>query len=199
MAENPVKKNLRLFLAIPLEEVFEQQIHTILDFCHRKIPNVKWIIPSQAHLTLHFLGTTPADQIPRIDEAMKEIVPSTAPIGVTLNGIGGFPNLRKPNVIWLGVRDETGQLLLLYQKIQNAIRQLGFEAEARPFHPHVTLGRVKRACGNLELLANQFGSLESSSGKTLNRFVLYQSLCLPEGARYEVIKSYLFHNAETKT
>jgi len=85
---------LRLFLAVPLRHVFLGEIKEAVALLSAKLPGVKWTEPEQVHVTLHFFGDLPADEIDRIDQAMRGILPRFSPISVRLDSIGGFPDLR---------------------------------------------------------------------------------------------------------
>lgn len=191
MAEDTLKDpRFRLFLAVPLHEVFLQEISSVLEPLSRKLSGVKWVEPHQVHLTLHFFGSTSPDEIGRIDTGMKQVATLYQPFEASLAKIGGFPDLRRPNVIWLGIQEKTGKLLALYQTVRKELQQLGFETEHRPFQPHVTLGRVKKHGGDLRPVLEKIPFKLPTAEKILNHFVLYQSHTLPEGARYEALKTY---------
>lgn len=191
MAENPVKSSLlRLFLAIPFHDIFLQEISQTLDLLRGKIPDIKWVSVEQVHLTLHFFGSTPASQIELIDPAMRKIASLYTPMPVVLDRIGGFPNLKRPNVLWLGVKETSGRLLSLFKTIQKELNGLGFTIEHRSFHPHVTLGRFKKRGFDVENILATCPTPFSDIEKKVNHFVLYQSHCLPEGARYEILRKY---------
>lgn len=191
MAEDPLKTpTLRLFLAIPFHEVFFQEISCVLESLSRKITGIRYVNPQQVHLTLHFFGSTPAAQVEQIDASLRKLALIFTPFQVCLGQIGGFPSLRHPKVIWMGIQEKTGQLSLLYQMIQREVQQLGFEIEHRPIHPHVTLGRIQKRCGDLEPMLSKIKFDLPTQEKVLDHFVLYQSHCFPEGARYEVLKTY---------
>lgn len=191
MAESPLKlPPVRAFLAIPLHKIFPQAIETLLRPLGREIAGVRWTEPQQIHLTLHFFGPIAAREIDLIDDSSKKIASLFSPLEFTLGPIGGFPSLKRPDILWLGVGEKTGRLLSLQKAIHGEARTLGFRTETRPFEPHATIGRVKRKNADLRplLARNLFGS--PSPGKIADHFVLYQSHCRPEGARYEVLKTY---------
>ncbi len=191
MAEDPLKKAAaRVFLAIPLHEIFHQEIENLLRPLYRKIPGVRWTEPRQVHLTLHFFGAVPAKEIELIDLSSKKIASLFSPLELGLNRIGGFPSLERPNIIWLGVEEHSGRLLSLQKAIQGEVRTLGFKTEARPFQPHATIGRVKRKSQDLGPLVAKAGRELPAPARTADHFVLYQSHCLPEGVRYEVLRTY---------
>lgn len=196
MADDPVNDpSPRLFLALPFHDIFSREIGLILGRLTRRMPDVRWVRAAQIHLTLHFFGATPAAAIERIDQAMGRVAKRFSPFGVTLEKIGGFPDLKRPNVIWVGVRDQNQELESLYRAVRGEVSQLGFPVESRPFQAHVTLGRVKKKIADAESILSKPGVEFPTAVKILDRFHLYQSHCLPDGARYEILKHYAFTKA----
>lgn len=191
MAEYPLKPaTARVFLAIPLHEIFRQEIDSVLQPFRREIPGVRWVEPRQVHLTLHFFGSVPTKEIELIHHFSKKVASLFSPLKLSLDRIGGFPSLERPEIIWLGVEEPTGRLVSLQKAIQGEVRTLGFKTEARPFQPHVTLGRVKRKSADLKSLLAKVPFEGPTRARTADHFVLYQSHNLPEGVRYEVLKTY---------
>lgn len=183
---------LRLFLAVPLKQVFLKDIQEVLTPLRAKIPGIKWTEPEQVHITLHFFGDTQAAEVKRIDQAMRNILPRFGPVSARLNGVGGFPDLRRPHVLWIGVEEESGVLLELQRAVLHEVKGLGFDVESRPFKPHATLGRVKKIPSSVSI-QEEIGRIKfalPTLPKTLDHFVLYQSRLLPGGARYEVLRSF---------
>ena len=193
MADDPVKDPpIRLFLAVPFHEVFRQEIGTMLERLSHRMPEVKWVPPAQTHLTLHFFGATPASDLEKIDRSMRQVAANSGLLTVRLEQIGGFPDLKRPNVIWLGVQEPSGKLLSLHRAVREEVSRLGYPVESRPFHAHVTLGRVKKRISDPETVIEKLGFKLPTATKTLDHFNLYQSHCRPEGARYEILKTYAF-------
>ena len=191
MADDPLKKAAaRVFLAIPLHEIFDREIENILLPLRREIPGVRWTDPRQVHLTLHFFGSVPFKEIELIHQSSMKVASLFSPLKLSLDLLGGFPNLERPEIVWLGVGEREGRLLSLQRAIQGEVRMLGFKTEARPFHPHATLGRVKKKIPDPRPLLSRIPFQLPAVEKTADHFVLYQSHCLPEGARYEALKSY---------
>ena len=102
----------------------------------------QWVTPDKIHLTLKFLGDVPEQRIPTILSAVSNACNPLPPFDIRLAGLGCFPNARKPRVVWVGIDERTGQLHTLYRRIEEAMAACGFEAEKRPFRPHLTLARV---------------------------------------------------------
>lgn len=191
MAEDPLKRlSLRCFLAIPLGELFREELALILEPLQRRVSGVRWVDSKQVHLTLHFFGSISAADLERINLAMRGVTVFPESVWVTLDRIGGFPSLERPNILWLGVSEKTGKLLSLQKAIRDVVEGLGFEVESRPFHPHATIGRVENRSGEGKTLAAMTCFRFPTAGKIIDHFVLYQSRCLPQGARYEILKTY---------
>jgi 2'-5' RNA ligase len=112
---------------------------------------VKWVAPARIHLTLRFLDKTPVDQLETIYEGLDRAAAQQAPFRLVLDSLGCFPNERRPRVIWVGVGGDTGQVEALQQGIEEMLQPLGWEPESRPFHPHLTLGRVKDKRAQIDL------------------------------------------------
>ena len=191
MAEDPLKQTAaRVFLAIPLHELFHQEIENILRPLCRKISGVRWVEPRQVHLTLHFFGAVPLKEIEQIHLFSKKIASLFSPLMLSLDRIGGFPSLERPNIVWLGVEEPTGRLLSFQKALQGEVRTLGFKAEGRPFLPHATIGRVKWKSKDLKPFLTKVPFEWPTLEKTADHFVLYQSHLLPEGVRYEILETY---------
>jgi 2'-5' RNA ligase len=191
MADDPLKRAAaRVFLAIPLRGLFDQEIEKILLPLRREIPGVRWSDPRQVHLTLHFFGSVPKKEIELIHRSSIKVASLFSPLKLSLDRIGGFPGLERPQIVWLGVGEREGRLLSLQKAIHGEVRTLGFKAETRPFEPHATVGRVKKKIADLRPWVSKNPFRLPTAEKIADHFVLYQSHCLPEGARYEVLKTY---------
>ena len=191
MADDPLRQAaVRVFLAIPLYDIFRQEIEALLGPLRREIPGVRWVEPSKVHLTLHFFGSVSAQEIEPIHLLSKKVAALFSPLKLSLDRIGGFPSLERPNIIWLGVEEHTGRLLSVQKAIQGEVRTLGFMTEARPFQPHATIGRVQWKNRDFKPLMAKIPFELPVPEKTADHFVLYQSHCLPEGVRYEILETY---------
>ena len=144
---------MRLFIATSLTPDILQEIDSLLqelsNSVERKI--VKWVKSSSIHITLKFLGDTPSEKVPDIQKAMDEVTRKFSPFPVSIEGLGCYPNRNRPRVIWIGVVEETGTLLALHEQLERGIVALGFSKEKRAFHPHLTLGRVRRRTQNADI------------------------------------------------
>jgi 2'-5' RNA ligase len=105
--------------------------------------SIKWVDPYSIHLTLKFLGGVDGDKISPITAAMAEAVQGVAPFRLEVKGLGAFPNLRRVQVVWVGVGGEVDKLAYLQQRLESSLAGLGFTPENRRFTPHLTLARVR--------------------------------------------------------
>jgi len=180
---------MRTFVAVPLPK----ECQAMLDEQQRGLrscgADVRWVAIPSIHLTLKFLGEAEPGSIARLTESLENVAKSHHGFDLRLHGLGCFPNSRNPRVLWCGIDGSTESLSQLQQEVESACASCGFAPETRPFHPHLTLGRVngKR---NLQALQDciKIGSDLECSFK-VDRFHLYQSTLRPQGALYTVLKT----------
>jgi 2'-5' RNA ligase len=143
---NKKAQMVRSFVAIDLPDSFKEILHRTSEQLRRQVSgdSVRWARIEGIHLTLQFLGNVAQSDLPQIEAALIQVGQRHAPFTFTVGGVGCFPNLRKPRVIWIGVQEETGALAALQRDVEKSLVPLGFKPEKRAFHPHLTLGRTRR-------------------------------------------------------
>jgi 2'-5' RNA ligase len=122
---------------------------------------VKWVDAGGIHLTLKFLGNIPSRRVTEITEAMQRAVQGLAPFHVEISGLGAFPSLKQPRVVWVAVSGALDRLSALQQSVDSALATLGFAREERPFVPHLTVARVREGASASE--RGRFGELVGSA------------------------------------
>jgi RNA 2',3'-cyclic 3'-phosphodiesterase len=144
---------IRTFIAIELTTPILESLGDLQARMQRDLPPglLRWVRPEGIHLTLAFLGDVAVERVDPIAEALAEACAGHAPFTVSVAGMGCFPNVRRPRVVWVGVEEPSGALARLQHDIEQALVPLGFGPEGRAFSPHLTLGRVKG--GSREALA----------------------------------------------
>lgn len=145
----------RMFIAIELPDNLVRAIEKLQNSLRRAIPGraAKWVSPEGIHLTLKFLGDV---QVSRIDEVVREMraaLEGHQSFYLNVEGLGCFPNLRNPRVLWLGLTGGVRELAALQNDIEQFVAPLGFPTEDRPFHPHLTLARTAREARRDEIAA----------------------------------------------
>jgi 2'-5' RNA ligase len=144
---------LRTFIAVELDARLKTALTEIQASLRDSVSPraIRWVQPEGIHLTLKFLGDTPLDKIEGIKAALARAAGQVAPFTFTVGGVGCFPDLRRPRVVWVGVHEPTGSLARLWQAVESQVSPLGFPTEKRPFSPHLTMGRVQRYASGSEL------------------------------------------------
>jgi 2'-5' RNA ligase len=183
-------EKIRTFIAIELDESIKDGLTQLQKRLEGQAPrgSVRWVRPEGIHLTLKFLGDVPADQIGEITRALQKGCQGFAPFSLSCGGLGCFPNLKRPRVVWVGIQEETGTLAQLQKAIEEHVAPLGYPTEKRKFSPHLTLGRVQKRVGSGDLRrlgelvgASETGTLGQMKVRSVN---LIRSDLRPSGAAY---------------
>lgn len=136
---------VRSFVAIDLTGPVRESLGKQISRLAAIIPpgTVRWVRPEAIHLTLKFLGEVSQDSLGQIRELLELAASRRSPFAFQLRGLGCFPDNRKPRVLWVGVKEESGSLAGLQEALEAGFERLGYRREGRPFSPHLTLGRVR--------------------------------------------------------
>jgi 2'-5' RNA ligase len=137
---------VRLFIAINLPPDHRRAIYEAAAPLRAAAGGVTWVGEDRLHVTLKFLGEQPEEAVATVDEALREVVAQYRPMTLELGGVGAFPSLRSPRVVYLGITPEA-KLELLHHDVESACASLGYDIDGHAFRPHITLGRVKRELG----------------------------------------------------
>jgi len=187
-------ETLRTFVALVLPEDALRALETEQQSLAARAGGVKWVKPGAIHLTLAFLGSTPAAAIARISTLVQETAARFKPIDFTLQGIGAFPNTRNPKVVWAGLRT-CAPLPDLQRQLAGGLEALGFQKDPKPFAAHITLGRVRdnRARDALRSLLEErqdrcFGEFQAG------RLALIESDLQPSGPVYTTVHESSLHH-----
>jgi 2'-5' RNA ligase len=183
---------IRTFIAIELSDEARAALADLQNRLKSSAPAhaVRWTAPESIHLTLHFLGDVAASEVEKIAELVQQAASAYPPFSLTLGGLGCFPNTRRPRIIWAGVTGQIETLLHLHRALGEKLKAINFTPEARPFAPHLTLGRVKDGIPPRQLA--QLGqALEQAQGQVgqlaslhVAEISLMQSELKPAGAVY---------------
>ena len=185
---------MRAFIAVDLAP----EIKTVLSDLLRKLkriapPAIHWAREESMHVTLKFLGEIDENQAAGISRVIATIAGETPAFSLTVRGAGTFPpSPRPPRVLWVGL-EECPPLLALQANLEAALEARGFPREKRPFHPHLTLGRIK-APGGLGAVLEAVRKNETSlwGEMTAGELVLFRSLLRPSGAEYTPLEKGIF-------
>lgn len=182
----------RLFIAIELPANVLKTIAQVQADLKRVVPEraVRWTRPEGIHLTLKFLGDVRASQLDEIKAALAQAA-GHASFGLSVQGLGCFPNLARPRVLWVGVTGDIKSLRALQADVEKNIAPLGFPAEERGFSPHLTLARTSQGAGRDETALIGKVVQDRDVGQLVSWQVdavsLMRSQLKPDGAQYTQI------------
>ncbi len=173
---------LRLFWAIELPQDLRKKLGKVREKI--KFKSAKWVEQENIHLTLKFLGSTPEEKVEEIRSEVEKICRNHQPFQISLSTFGAFPSNKKARVLWFGVAQGADKAICLAKDIEKAMAKLGFEEERKPYHPHITLARLKFLEQideeRLKLLAQNF----EGSQVEVKEITLFQSQLTPKGPIY---------------
>ena len=142
---------IRAFFSFDIED---QTIVRRLTEVQRTLINtgadLKIVKPQNIHLTIRFLGDISPAMVDAIHEEMKQI--SFTPFTVELRGLGAFPKLNYPRVVWAGIRKGADELKDVFEQLEPRLRGLGFKPDSKGFSPHLTIARVRTGRNKAQLV-----------------------------------------------
>ena len=188
---------IRCFLAVEISDEVRQAAGRLVERLRKGIQFTKaypsWVKMENQHFTLVFLGNQPAEHVERIQAALADLPAKIAPFRVEVGGLGAFPNERSPKVLWLGVREGTEAFADLYEKTVARLVPIGFEPDKRPYHPHLTLARIKSIRGIGEMMDVVRSHRDERCGEyTASGLTLFRSQLHPAGAIYTPLAHWRF-------
>ena len=183
----------RCFIAIELEKAFQDTIADVQQRLKDSSADVSWVKPQIAHITLKFLGDVPAKKIDSVKETFRDALKDSRKFEITLEHWGAFPKIEFPQIIWIGVQDETQTCLKIADILENKFATLGFKKERREFHPHITIGRIRsgKSPGALtEALRHQ--PVPHDHSQTVEHVTLFKSTLTSQGPIYDPLETFHF-------
>ena len=185
-----MSEQIRSFIAFDLEN---EQVLNRLTQAQKLVletgADLRPVAPQNIHVTIRFLGDISPGMVEKVYEVMKKV--EFKPFTIQIRGLGVFPSLNFPRVVWAGMTDGVEQLRSIFTQLEPQIRALGFKADAYGFSPHLTIARVRTAT-NKQRLAEfvtkegdfEFGTIQANCLK------LKRSQLSPKGPTYSTIKEH---------
>jgi 2'-5' RNA ligase len=173
----PREKAIRAFVAFPLAEEVRRDVAATIRRLAPSLPDVRFVRDEGVHVTLRFLGWTPAETLAALEAPLRAAAAACPPIEMAVRGLGLFPERGRPRVLWLGL-DLPAPAARLQAACEAAAVAAGLAPETRAFHPHLTLGRwrdgkPRPALPDVDLGKAQVGEL-----------ILYRSDIRPSASVY---------------
>ena len=176
--------SVRCFVAIEIPKPVQALLKPVQTHLQSEIPKVSWTKSGNFHLTLKFLGDVQSEAVGAVSEAVQNIAATQSSFSIQFGGIGAFPSLARPRVIWVGIKHGGSIVSHLAKAVNLELKHLGFPMDNR-FHPHLTLGRLRHPI-NLQPLKSVLRKYDTIDGATVsaNEITVMQSQLHPNGAIY---------------
>ena len=189
---------MRLFIAIETPPEIRELIGRLVAPLRALNAPVKWEQNDKLHVTLKFLGDTPEEKVPAIIAALKSAaMKAPGPFLIRYTAPGMFPNRHRPRIIWIGVDDPRGVMTQVQSAVEQSLEQLGIQREQRPFHPHVTIGRVKGERIPDRLLEEVENLTLHTDEVPVSEFTLVKSETKSDGSVYTVLERFPIDRGKT--
>ena len=183
---------IRSFLAFELPPEMKDAVARVSESLRRSTLDVRWVKVDNIHLTVVFMGDTKTDLLHEIGADIKKVCSRYGSFDISLNGIGCFPNSRRPRVLWVGLDGDLDRMAQFRDDLQDQLEPFGIKSEKRKFKPHLTLGRFRSSRVGGRGLADILSTHEALSSPSfpLNDLILFKSDLKPGGAVYTKLEAW---------
>ena len=190
----PRPSTWRIFCAIELPQPVCEQANEHIRKLKSSFPNVRasWTREGKFHLTLKFLGEIPEARVESLANAVEQATLSRTPFKLIIGDAGAFPKSGPPKVLWLGITDLEGGLTALHARLEDECVNQGFKRDERPFHPHLTLARLRDSHGARSLAALHKEIVFAAVEVTLAELLVIRSELSTAGSKYTIASRHAF-------
>jgi 2'-5' RNA ligase len=181
---------IRSFVAIRLAETVREAVAATVARLRPLGSAVAWVPAANLHVTLQFLGDQTEERLAEAEGALAAAAAASAPLDVTFHGVGAFPGLERPRILWVGMAAGALEARRLQGRVAEALAACGFPRDERPWHPHLTIGRVhderrwRREAGPPLRAALAQAAATTFGTQRVAEVALMRSDLSPAGARY---------------
>ena len=184
-----MQQSIRTFIALELPPPVRSALRTVQQDLRQLNIRARWVRPESIHLTLKFLGDISPGDVDPISAAMTAAADGFSPFTLAVRGIGVFPTIKRPRVIWVGLGGDFQLLLALQRRLEEELAKIGVARDKRSFKAHLTLGRIKQPPGQdlIRQMMTEYATL-SSDEFTCDQVILFKSDLKPSGAVYTKLK-----------
>lgn len=179
---------IRAFIAIDIDDPnVLKNIVSLRDALVATGADLKPVEEENLHITIRFLGNIPITMVDDIYNIMKGI--KFKPFKIHVKGIGCFPNIFRPRVIWVGVEEGYEELKRIHDEIEKGLKALGFKPEREEFVAHITVARVRSGRKREALIKIIENFKEFDAGEMVVQCIrLKQSILTPKGPIYKTLR-----------
>jgi RNA 2',3'-cyclic 3'-phosphodiesterase len=184
---------MRTFIAVEFDETIRKQLAAVQGRLKARFPKLKWVDPHHIHLTLKFLGEISDQQVTPIATALAQMAGKCRPFDISVEDLGCFPPSGDVNVVWVGIKDTSGELAKCQGLCEDLIEPLGFPRESRRFSPHLTLARTRDRAGGGEIRTALKQEPPARLGtQAVGGVTFFQSTLTPRGPIYAALSKHPF-------
>jgi 2'-5' RNA ligase len=186
------QESWRVFCAIDLSVGVRASLMRQIKRLRESVPHAQasWSREENIHLTLKFLGEIQTSRLSDLSNAAARAVAHSPPFQITLEETGVFPGHGTPRVLWIGIKDESGKLAEFHSRLEEAYAREGFTREERPFHPHLTIARLRKPQGARALAAAHKEMSFEPAALAVAELLVIRSELSAAGSRYTVISRH---------
>lgn len=192
---------IRVFIAVDLPPAIQESVEKQTAHLRRTLGDdlIRWVPAQNMHLTLKFIGNIAASHLDFLKQMLIQSVNSQRQFDLQVGGIGSFPNLKRPRVLWVGIH-APADLTSLQKNVEAGAVRLGYEKEERAFSPHLTLGRVRQNVSAADLQRIRSALENTQIGRigtaTIEAVHLYKSDLHADGSIYTKLLSVPLGNTD---
>jgi len=179
---------MRAFFAVNLSNTMKDCIADAIRAVGIDNPPWRWVASENFHITMKFLGDIAPEGVTELTNAVADACTSIAPFSISFGELGGFPNLKRPRVLFYRITDGASKLTRLAESVDESLSAAGIPRERRPFRAHVTIARIKEPTTR-ELSASLARAPGVSGAReTVTSVALMESRLTRQGALYQSLK-----------
>jgi RNA 2',3'-cyclic 3'-phosphodiesterase len=184
MLESNAKGKIRTFIAIPLPDKLKQDVDKLIVGFKPLADGISWVRAANLHFTLRFLGDIESDSVSVLRQSIESQLTGFNQFKIGLSGLGCFPNLNRPRVIWVAAAGDIEKMKELAGRVETACRQADFGLADKPFAPHLTIGRAKFPSGLEKFTGNLKMTRFETDPFIVEKVIIYKSDLTPRGPIY---------------
>ncbi|MCX7910312.1 MAG: RNA 2',3'-cyclic phosphodiesterase [Endomicrobia bacterium] len=184
---------MRTFIAVELEKDLVEKIDNFIFKTYREIDSnkISWVKKENLHITLKFLGEINDNQVKIVEDTLKNVIQDKKSFIISVGGVGVFPNINYPRVIWLGINQGEKELEILANLIDEELSKKNFPKETKEFKAHLTIARVKQIKKLKEIISYIEKYKDYNFGISKAKYItFFQSILKPEGPEYKVVSKF---------
>ena len=185
------RSDWRVFCAVELPDEVRARLEDHVRRLRKEVPEAaaSWSRVENIHLTLKFFGNVEVKRIERISAAAERAVKEFSAFQIGVGGTGVFPRPSRPQVLWIGISDPSGQLAALQERFENECAVEGFPKEDRAYRPHLTIARLRKPEGARQLADTHLQMKFEMIEMPVKEIVIFHSELSPKGSTYTIISA----------